>query len=80
MIVKIIAFLIILSFSTPALAEGYWNDHLLTQIEKEPLSSQKGMNLISYHYVNNNLSDDENKYHLCPYHWRSYCCMVWRQH
>ena len=60
MIVKIIAFLIILSFSTPALAEGYWNNHLLTQIEKEPLSSQKGINLVSYHYVNNNLSDDEN--------------------
>ena len=60
MIVKIIAFLIILLFSTPSLAEGYWNDHLLTPIEKEPLFSQKGINLVSYHYVNNNLSDGEN--------------------
>lgn len=60
MITRIIAFLIMLLFSVSSLAECYWNDHLLTPIENEPLLSQKGTNLVSYHYVDNNLSDDIN--------------------
>jgi len=55
-----IVFLIVISVSFPALAECYWNELPLTQLEEEPLVSDKGNHLTSYHYVNKDLSDQEN--------------------